>query len=168
MNARTVFALGFAATAAALAFAYYLEYVHGLEPCPLCIFQRVAMAAAGLAFLAGTVHGAGRTIHGGLAALAAAAGAAIAGRHVWLQSLPKDQVPACGPDLNYLLDVLPWTEVLSRVLRGDAACADIDASFLGLSLPAWTLAAFVGLALWALLGIKSSNHRGTESQRVKN
>lgn len=154
MSVRTVFGLGFAAAAGALAFAYYLEYVHGLAPCPLCIFQRVAMAAAGLAFLAGAVHGpigAGRTVYAMLAALAAAASAAVAGRHVWLQSLPEDQVPACGPGLDYLIDVLPWHEVMATILRGDAACADVDASFLGLSLPAWTLVAFAGLALWAIL-----------------
>lgn len=161
-GARSVFGLGFAAAAAALAFAYYLEFVHGLEPCPLCIFQRVAMAGTGLVFLAGAVHGPagwGRWVHGSLAALAASAGAAIAGRHVWLQSLPEDQVPACGPDLNYLLDVLPWQEVMVKILRGDAACADIDASFLGLSLPAWTLVAFVLLALWAIAGTVVSGRR---------
>lgn len=170
-NTRLAFGLGFAATVAAMAFAYYLQYVHGLEPCPLCIFQRVAMVAAGLVFLIGALHGpagAGRTIYAALAALAAGAGAAIAGRHVWLQSLPEDQVPACGPGLDYLLEVLPWQEVLATILRGDAACADIDASFLGLSLPAWTLVAFIGLTLWAVFGLKSINHRGTESQRFKN
>lgn len=168
MSARFVFGLGFAAAAGALAFAYYLEYVHGLEPCPLCIFQRVAMAAAGLVFLVGAVYGPsgwGRAVYAGLAAVAAGIGAAIAGRHVWLQSLPKDQVPACGPDLNYLLDVLPWREVMARVLRGDAACADIDASFMGLSLPAWTLVAFIGLTLWALLGLKTINRGVAESRK---
>lgn len=157
-SSRLVFAIGFAAAAGALAFAYYLEYVHGLAPCPLCIFQRIAMAAAGLVFLAGAVHGPsgfGRAVYAALAALAAGAGAAVAGRHVWLQSLPADQVPACGPGLEYLLDALPWREVLATILRGDAACAVIDASFLGLSLPAWTLVAFAGLALWAIFGAYS-------------
>lgn len=158
-STRTVFGIGFAAAAAALGFAYYLQYGQGLEPCPLCILQRVAMAGTGLVFLVGALHGpagTGRTVYAVLAALAAAAGAAIAGRHVWLQSLPKDQVPACGPGLDYLLNALPWREVLARILRGDAACADIDAAFLGLSLPGWTLIAFAGLALWALLGVMVS------------
>lgn len=155
-SARAAFGIGFAAAAAALAFAYYLQYGLGLQPCPLCILQRVAVAGTGLVFLLGAVHGpagAGRAIYAVLAALAAGVGAAIAGRHVWLQSLPKDRVPACGPGLDYLLDALPWRDVLARVLRGDAACAEIEASFLGLSLPGWTLIAFVGLALWALLSI---------------
>lgn len=167
MNARLAFGLGFAASAAGLAFAYYLQFVHGLEPCPLCIFQRVAMAATGAVFLVAALHGPagfGRRVYAALAALAAGAGAAIAGRHVWLQSLPEDEVPACGPGLDYLLDVMPWQDVLARILRGDAACADIDASFLGLSLPAWTLVAFVALALWAITILLLPT---TETQRTQ-
>ena len=138
----------------AMAFALYLEHFRGLEPCPMCVFQRVAMIAAGLIFLAGALHGpkaGGRWAYGIPAALAAGAGAGMAGRHVWLQSLPPDQVPACGPTLDYLVDMLPFTEVLMTVLRGDGNCAVIDAAFLGISLPAWTMIAFVGLALYALL-----------------
>ena len=78
-------------------------------------------------------------------------GAAIAARHVWLQNLPEDQVPACGPSLDYLMEVSPWQEVIATVLRGDGNCAIIDASFLGLSIPGWTLVAFVGLGLASLL-----------------
>jgi disulfide bond formation protein DsbB len=137
-----------------MAFAWlYLQRTLGYEPCPMCIFQRVAMVAAGLVFLAGALHGPkawGQWVYAGLAGLTAAGGAGIAGRHVWLQSLPPDQVPSCGPTLDYLLKILPFTEVVSKVLRGDANCAKIDAQWLGLSLPAWTLVAFIGLALFAL------------------
>lgn len=136
-----------------MVFALYLEYFRGFEPCPMCVFQRVAMIAAGLIFLAGALHGpkaGGRWAYGGLAALAAGAGAGISGRHVWLQNLPPDQVPACGPTLDYLVDILPFTEVLMTVLRGDGNCAIIDASFLGISLPAWTLITFMGLTVFAL------------------
>lgn len=147
-------ALGFVACVGGMAFALYLEHFRNLEPCPMCIFQRVAMVAAGLVFLAGTIHGprgsAGRWAYGGLAALAAGAGAGIAGRHVWLQGLPPDQVPACGPTLDYLMEILPLQEVVATILRGDGNCAKIDAAFLGISLPGWTLVAFVGLALVAL------------------
>ncbi len=120
----------------------------------MCIFQRVAMAGAGLAFLVGALHnppGAGRWVYAALADLCATAGALIAGRHVWLQSLPEDQVPACGPTLDYLMDMLPVMEVIQMVLKGDGNCAKIDAAWLGLSLPAWTLIAFIGLGLWAIL-----------------
>ncbi|MDP9142260.1 MAG: disulfide bond formation protein B, partial [Pseudomonadota bacterium] len=86
-----------------------------------------------------------------LAVLTSAAGAGIAGRHVWLQSLPADQVPACGPTLDYLLEFLPVSEVVSMVLYGDGNCAKIDAAWLGISLPGWTFIAFVGLGIYALL-----------------
>ena len=137
-----------------MAFAYfYLERHLGYEPCPMCIFQRVAMVAAGLVFLAGAIHGPkewGRWAYGVLAGLMAGAGAGIAARHVWLQHLPPDQVPSCGPTLKYLLDILPFTEVVSKVLSGDANCAKIDAQWLGLALPTWTMIAFIGLMLFAL------------------
>lgn len=154
--------LGFLACAGAMAFALYLEHVGGLEPCPLCIFQRVAMIAAGLVFLFAAVHGPsgwGRRVYGLLALAAAGAGAAIAGRHVWLQSLPEDQVPACGPTLDFLFDTTPFMEAVMFVLRGDGNCAEIDAQWLGLSLPAWTLLGFIALAAWALLVSRGTRSR---------
>lgn len=166
MSYRSFAEIGCLAAFGALGFAYVLEYGFGLEPCPLCILQRVAMFATGVVFLAAVLHApagrAGRWSYGLLAILAAGAGAGIAGRHVWLQSLPADQVPACGPGLDYLLDVLPWREVLATVLRGDASCAAVDAAFLGLSLPAWTLLGFLALAAWALVSLFAATHPHTE------
>ena len=78
-------------------------------------------------------------------------GIAIAGRHVWLQNLPEDQVPACGPSLDYMMDVMPALDVIRTVLSGDGNCAIIDASFLGVSLPGWTLLGFVALAIWGII-----------------
>lgn len=153
MTARLVFALGFVSAAGALIFAFILEYAFGLEPCPLCWLQRFAMLGVALVCLVGLLHapaGVGRWIYAGLGMLVAAVGVGIAGRHVWLQSLPADQVPACGPGLNYLMDIMPLTQVLKVVLRGDASCANIEAAFLGISLPAWTLIGFVALILWLL------------------
>ncbi len=151
---RNLCLLGFLACAGGLGFAYLLEYAFGLAPCPLCILQRVAMLATGLGFLAGAAHNPaawGRWVYSLLALLGAGVGVAIAGRHVWLQHLPADQVPACGPPLDYMLEILPFTEVMRVVLRGDADCAKVDAAFLGLSLPAWTLIAFVVIAIYALI-----------------
>ena len=145
---------GFLACVGGMAFALFLEHVKGYEPCPMCIFQRVAMIAAGLLFLSGAVFGPqawGRWLNSGGAALASGVGAAIAARHVWLQGLPEDQRPACGPTLDYLMDFMPLTEVVSTILKGDGNCAIIDAQWLGISLPGWTLVAFVGLLLLALL-----------------
>ena len=149
---RTQFLFGFVACAGLLAYAAYLQLHGGLEPCPLCIFQRIAFAALGLVFLIGAVHapvGKARGAYGVLAMLAAGAGAAIAGRHVWLQNLPPDQVPKCGPALDYMLDAMPIAGVIRKVLTGSGECAKVDWSFLGLSMPAWTLACFLLLAGWA-------------------
>jgi disulfide bond formation protein DsbB len=150
---RQLCALGFLACVGAMAFALYLEHFRHLEPCAMCIFQRVAMIASALVFLAGAVHGpraGGRRAYAIAAGLTALAGVGLAGRHVWLQSLPPDQVPACGPTLDYMLGLLPFDEVVQLVLKGDGECAKINASWLGVSLPAWTLLTFIGLALFAL------------------
>lgn len=140
-------------------FALYLQYFQDLHPCAMCVFQRVAMIATGLAFLVTLLigpKGRGRIVGGIAAFIPAVAGAAVAGRHVWLQNLPEDQVPACGAGLNAMLDVFPLAEVVKLVLSGDGNCAVIDWTFLGLSLPAWTMIGFVALSGWALLSIRLS------------
>jgi len=154
LSYRSLCLAGFAACVAGLVFALALQHGFGLEPCPMCIFQRVAMGFAGLGFLGGVLFApkaGGRWFWMLIAALGAVGGAAIAARHVWLQGLPPDQVPACGPTLDYLLGMLPVGEVVTLVLKGDGNCAKIDAAFLGISLPGWTLIAFIGLSLYALL-----------------
>ncbi|TAJ50838.1 MAG: disulfide bond formation protein B [Nevskiaceae bacterium] len=147
--------LGFAGCASGLLMAiFFFQKFLGLEPCPMCIFQRVAMLSAGLVFLVAALHGPkawGRWVYSGLAALASAIGAGIAWRHVWLQGLPEDQRPACGPTLSYLMDMMPLQEVVTTILKGDGNCAKIDWTFLGQSLPFWTLVVFVALIAWALL-----------------
>ena len=152
---RPMMAIGGIIAFAARGFALVLQYAFGLEPCPMCVFQRVAMIAVGLIMLAAALHGPssrlGQGIYAGLAALAAGSGIAIAGRHVWLQNLPEDQVPACGPSLDYMMDVMPALDVIRTVLSGDGNCAIIDASFLGVSLPGWTLLGFVALAIWGII-----------------
>jgi disulfide bond formation protein DsbB len=146
--------LGFALCSGLIAYALYTQFHGGLEPCPLCIFQRIAFAALGLAFLIGGLHaprGAlGRRGYGLLASLPAGIGAAIAARHVWLQHLPPDQVPACGPPLGFMMEVNPLTEVVRKVLTGSGECAKVDWSLFGLSMPAWSLLWFVLLGAWAL------------------
>lgn len=148
--------LGFLGAAGAMAFALYLEHFQGLEPCPLCIFQRVAMIAAGLVFLLAALHGpggGGRVFYALLVWITAGAGAGVAARHVWLQSLPPDQVPSCGPPLDYLMETLPAWDWITTVLRGDGDCALVDWQWLGLSLPAWTLLGFAALMLWAVIAV---------------
>ncbi len=147
--------LGFALCIGALLFAIVvLQKMMGFEPCPMCIFQRVAMFGAGVFFLLGALHGpkaaAPRWLYSLFAAIGAGIGAGIAGRHVWLQSLPEDQVPACGPTLDYLMDMFPLSEVVTMILKGDGNCARIDAQWLGISLPGWTLITFIVLIVLAL------------------
>lgn len=153
LSRRTQHFLGFFVCVALLAAAYYFQFAQNLEPCPLCIFQRVGVAAVGLVFLIAALHnpsGWGQRVYGLLALLAAGLGGAVAGRHVWLMSLPKDEVPACGPGLNYLLDNFPLSKVFDTVLRGSGECAEQSWAFLGLSMPAWVLVFFVAFGLVGL------------------
>lgn len=152
LGPRQWFALAAAACAGLLGFGYYLQFMQNLEPCPLCILQRLVFMGLGLTFLLGAVVGPGRTgtrIVAGLGVLFAALGAGIAGRQVWLQSLPADQVPACGPGLDYMLGNFPFLKTVSMVLRGSGECAENAWQFLGLGIAAWALAWF------AVLGILS-------------
>jgi len=151
---RVQFLLGFLACAGLLAFALYtqLRDVNPLEPCPLCIFQRVAFMALGIVFLLGALHGptgAGvRRVYGVLGLVAATIGILVAGNHVRLQHLPPGQVPACGPGLDYMMEAMPISGVIRKVMTGSGECANVDWSFMGLSMPAWSLLWFVLLALW--------------------
>ena len=146
---RLAFFLGFVVCAGLMAWAFYLQYVEGLEPCPLCMLQRVVVVVIGLIFLVGTFHEPGRVgawIYALLLLVASGIGAALAMRQVWLQSLPKDQVPACGMGLSYMLDTMPFVDAIRRVLEGSGECAEKAWVFLGLSIAGWTLAFFIAIA----------------------
>jgi disulfide bond formation protein DsbB len=147
---------GFLVCVALLAYAVFAQYGQLFEPCPLCIFQRVAMAATGLVGLIGALHGpkgrGGRATYGALAFLMAAIGAGLAGRHVWLQHLPADQVPACGPGLSYLVQIMPsFLDLIAKVLKGSGECAEVNWTLWGFSMPEWTLLCFVLLGVGALV-----------------
>jgi len=136
-----------------MAFALFAQYVLLLEPCPLCIFQRIALIALGIVFLVAGIHAPGRVgrrIYAVLLAVPALTGIGVAGRHVWLQTLPKDQVPACGPGLDFMVDTFPVLEVLNMVLSGSGECAEVAWRLLGLSMPVWTLISFVMLGSWGI------------------
>ena len=87
-----------------------------------------------------------------MVAIPALVGVGVAGRHVWLQNLPPNEVPACGPGLDFLMSSFPLRDVLSMVLTGSGQCATIEWSFLGLSMPAWVFLACLGLLVWSILG----------------
>jgi protein dithiol:quinone oxidoreductase len=151
-------ALGFLACAALIAYALYAEHVLGLEPCPLCIFQRVAVIVVGLFFLIAALHNPSRrgaVIYGVLIDLAAIAGVLVAARHVWIQAQPPGTVAACGADLNYLLEIMPLTEVVSKVLTGSGECGKVNWLWFGLSMPWWVLICLLLLGSWgALINLK--------------
>jgi len=139
--------------AALLGFALYNQYVDYLDPCPLCIFQRVVFFWMAVFALLAAIHNPGRTgqrIYAWLIVAGATLGAAIAGRHIWLQSLPAGEVPECGPGLNYMLENFPLTEVLATVLRGSGSCAEVIWSFMGMSMPVWTMFWYAVLGLVTL------------------
>lgn len=151
LSTRSVALAGIVFCGLMMAVALGLQYIAGLAPCPLCVFQRVGVIATAAVLLVAVVHNPsgrwGRAFYGVLSLVTVAAGAFVAGRHIWLQSLPADKVPSCGPDLSYMMDMLPLQDVVNRVLSGSGECAEIDFMLLGLSLPAWTLVGFVVLAL---------------------
>ena len=150
---RGVYIFGFLCCAALMAFALYLQYKLGEDPCPLCIFQRVAVIALGLVLLLAGLHNpqrGGNKFYALSALFIAAIGAGIAGRHVWLQNLPKDQVPECGPGLSYMLESSPFLQVFKKVLQGTGECAEVGWTFLRLSIPEWTLLCFLLLGLLTL------------------
>jgi len=145
---RALNAFGLAVCVGLLGYAWFAQVSLGLEPCPLCIFQRVGVAACGVLFLLATLQNPGRVggaLYGALLVLAALLTAAVAIRHLWIQHLPEGAVPACGASLDYLLEVFPLTDVIRKVLTGSGECARVTWRFLGLSMPAWVLIAALGL-----------------------
>lgn len=145
---------GLGAVVGLIGYALFAEHVLGLEACPLCIFQRMAFIGVGAVFLVAGLHspaGAMAKVYGVLGLAVAVVGAVIAGRHVYIQNLPADQVPACGPGLEYMMDAFPLLEALELVFTGSGECAEVNWSFLGVSMPGWAFVWFVLLAALAVL-----------------
>ncbi len=152
---RSLAFFGFLLCVASMLFAVlYLERILYLDPCPLCILDRVVIIALGVIFLLAFLHGPKTIftkIYGVICILLSATGIGLASRHIWLQNLPKDQVPECGPDLYYMLDTLPLFDVLRNTLTGSGSCADISWTFLDLSIPEQTLILFVILLILSVI-----------------
>jgi protein dithiol:quinone oxidoreductase len=136
-----------------LAFGYYLQYAEGLNPCPLCLVQRAFFYAVMGVCVIAAIHAplrTGRIFYGGLAGLFALGGAGVAARQVWLQHLPPERVPQCGPDLQFMLENFPLSRVLKTLVTGTGECAVVDWTFLGLSIAEWSLTSFAALFCYAL------------------
>jgi disulfide bond formation protein DsbB len=150
---RPAYLFGFLVCAALMGWALWLQYGLELEPCPLCVFQRIAVIATGVVFLIAAIHNPGRVgaaIYAGLTVVVSGIGAALAAWHVWIQAQPKGSVASCGMGLNYMLETLPLTEVISRVLKGSGECAEQGWLLMGLAIPSWTFVFFVAMIAAAL------------------
>ncbi len=154
---RMGFVFGALACALLLGYGFYLQYHDGQNPCPLCLVQRAFYFGLLFVFVVAALHGPNSTgwlIYGGLGLVLALGGGATAGRQVWLQHLPPDRVPKCGPDLYFMLDNFPLSKTLTNLFRGSGECAEVTWRFLGLSIAEWSLAwflAFGALCLWAVM-----------------
>jgi disulfide bond formation protein DsbB len=148
-------AAGVGIVIALMSYALYAEHILGLEACPLCILQRMVLIfGCGLVFAVAALHaprGAGARVYAVLGALAALVGLAIAGWHVRLQNLPPAEVPACGPGYDYIMDTFGWLEGLSMIFTASGECAEVNWSWLGLSMPAWVFLWFLALGALAVV-----------------
>ena len=153
MRIRLVYPAIFVACAGLLGFGLYLQHVEHLDPCPLCILQRVAFIATGLTALLAAVHNphkTGQAMYAIIVMMFAGIGAGIAGWHVWLQHTPPRKVVECGPGLDYMLDAFPLSKALPMIFKGSGDCGNIFWSFLGVSIPGWSLVWFILLTLAGL------------------
>lgn len=148
-NIRQTNLIVFLGCVVAMLIAAYMEHVMGLEPCPLCITQRAFMILVGLLALVAFLHNPaniGRRIYALSGLLVAIGGGAFSSRQLWLQSLPEDKVPACGPGLSYMFDAFPFMDAVKLLLQGDGNCAKVEWALFGISIAGWTLLAFIALA----------------------
>ena len=144
----------FLVCAVLMGIAYYVQYVLYLDPCPLCMVQRVAVMAIGILCLIAFIHnpsGRGRNVYASGLGLFSLFGAAIAARHVWLQNLPADKVPECLPGIEFILTNNPLFEAIGIILEGTGECAETMWTFLGISIPGWTLIAFLAFTITAIV-----------------
>jgi disulfide bond formation protein DsbB len=156
---------GFAVCAALVAYALYTQFHLGLEPCPLCIFQRIGVALMGLVFLVAALHNPrapGRYVYAGALAAASLATLAVAARHVYVQSLPPGSLPSCGAPLASLVKFMPLWQVIRKVLTGSGECGEVNWRFLGLAMPAWVL---ISALIVGGVGVSANLRRGASAAR---
>ncbi len=167
LSPRHLYLLGAVICGVLIGTALYFQHGLGMEPCPLCIFQRVGVMAVGSIYLLAALinpTGLWLRLFGLLWLIAASLGGAVSARHVWLQSLPEDQVPACGPGLDYMMEVFPLMETLEMVFKGSGECAEVSWRFLGLSMPGWMLIIFAAFALYGLWNLIRPSRPSTQSR----
>ena len=149
-NRRLLNLAGFLACAGMMGFALYAQYILLLDPCPLCVFQRIATISLGIVFLIAALHDAGNLgskVYAALVTLTAGFGAGVAIWHVRLQNMPTDEVPSCGPGFEYIMDNFALFDALSLIFKGSGECADVVWRLLGLSMPSWVIIGLGGLGI---------------------
>jgi disulfide bond formation protein DsbB len=155
-NPRIFFLFIFIICVALLTFGLYLEHFKGLDACPLCILQRIAYISIVLVTLIGILHNPIRTsliIYKSSIVILATVGALIAGRQIWLQHLPPELVPECGPGFDYMLNVFPFADAIKMILTGSGECAEVNWRFIGLSIAEWSLIMFLGITIATIISI---------------
>ena len=149
-NRRLLNLAGFLACAGMMGFALYAQYVLLLDPCPLCVFQRIATIGLGVVFLLAFLHNPGNVgskIYAALVAVTAGFGVGVATWHVRLQNMPSDEVPSCGPGFEYIMDNFALFDALSLIFKGSGECADVVWRMMGLSMPTWVVIGLGGLGV---------------------
>jgi len=149
LNTRSLYFLGFCFCLIMMAYALYAEYQLLLTPCPLCVLQRIAVSITGIIFLVAAIQNPikfTQNIYTLFLIFFSLSGAGVAGWHIWLQNLPADKVPSCGPGFDYIIGNFPLSDALLLIFSGSGECASIDWSFMTLSMPAWVLVCCLGLS----------------------
>ena len=154
MSIRPAFIIGFIFSTIIIATALFFQYGLNLEPCPLCIIERIVVITLAAIFLVGLLHNPKhslvRRLYGQIVATASLAGIAVASRHAWLQNLPEDQRPACGEGLDYWIKTLPPNEVIEKIFQGTGDCAEVAWTFAGFNTPELALIIFSGFFLYGI------------------
>jgi disulfide bond formation protein DsbB len=160
ISRRWLYLAGAAVVGGIFCSALYMQYVLREDPCPLCMIQRVIFIVIGVWFFIAFLHNAkkiGARVYSLLIALTALIGVGVSSRHIWIQHLPKDEVPACGPGFDFMLKHFPMSEVFQELMHGSGECAAKGWTFLTLGLPEWALVWYVLLGVFAvMIGWKKS------------
>jgi disulfide bond formation protein DsbB len=155
LHRRSVNLGGFLACAGLMCAAFFFEYGMKLQPCNMCMLQRIAISELGVVFLVAALHDPdrlGARVYAVLIAVAAAIAVALSSRHVWMQMQPPGSLPSCGADFWTMVDMLPFHKVVLRIVNGGGECQAILWSLFGLSMPAWLILAASALGLGGLVG----------------
>ena len=142
-----------------LGYAAYSMKILGLEPCTLCITQQFFYCLIGISSFVSFLQNPGviiSRVYSFFISLFAIAGIWISGRQIWLQGLPEDEVPLCGPPLEYIIDVFPFADVLNALFMGDGNCAEIPWQFLGLSMAGWSFIWFLVIFFLSVISLIKS------------